>query len=95
MLVTVTNQPRGFAQAIDYETPQEFVTAWEAATFPNLRQFNSTCLSISHASNAKKRDPRVEVIECQLDEAKSIFWLLKLLVTDDLIQILSRFLLIN
>jgi hypothetical protein len=53
MLLTVTNQPRSFAQAIDYETPQEFVTAWEAATFPNLRHFKSTFLSISHASNAK------------------------------------------
>jgi hypothetical protein len=53
MYLTVTNQPSSFAQAIDYETPQEFVTAWEAATFPNLRHFNSICLSASHASNMK------------------------------------------
>jgi hypothetical protein len=53
MYLTVTNQPSSFAQAIDYETPQEFATAWEAETFPNLRHFNSTCLSASHASNPK------------------------------------------
>jgi hypothetical protein len=51
--LTVTNQTSSFAQAIDYETPQKFVTAWEAAIFPNLRHFNSTFLSTGHAFNAK------------------------------------------
>ena len=95
MYLTLTNQPSSFAQAIDCETPQEYVTAWEAATFPNLRHFNSICLSTSHASNAKNVAHVSQVIECHLDGAKSMFWLLKLLFTYDLIQILSGFLPIN
>jgi hypothetical protein len=73
MYLTLTNQPSSFAQAIDYETPPEYVTAWEAAIFPNLRHFKSTCLSTSHASNAKNVTHVPQVTECNLDEAKSMF----------------------